>query len=132
MFAKIHVAEIPWKDGLPIGLYDLVHSSSTYKSIGFGYRFVNGKTAEPISGRTIARLLMSHGSEYTVYAHDAETVAALSLYLRGRGAVERADELDALLNVQTAPIADAAPEPVDQPADDIGTADTEPPRKARK
>lgn len=122
---SIHASEIPWKDGLPLGSYTLHHASPTYSTAGFGYDFENGRTKVPVGGRTLARLLASQGSEFTIFAGDEETSRLVASHLTLRGRHDRAAEVLGghgahetvrVAEARSAPeVAEASPEQYEQP-----------------
>ena len=110
----LSIFDLPQDDGaLPGGLWNVQLADALTDAFA-GARFEDGRNVEPLTGRALKRLCC---------------------FQRVVGAVRvegDACDLGDVSALKPAPVADAAPEPADQPADDIGTADTEPPRKARK
>lgn len=91
--------DLPRKDGFAQGRYHLTHKHDSYQASGYGFRFENGKTVEPLSGRPLMLLLMSAGVDFTIEAADDETRIGILDHLRDRGHTARLAQLTEAFNV---------------------------------
>jgi hypothetical protein len=114
--------------GMPHGAYVAVHASPAYALNGFGFAFEGGRTGV-IDGKACARIFYGLGASVLFEPADDETKRAVLDHARNYGKAARADELEALY----------FPKPAASLRDseslaaqlDIGTADTEPPKKGK-
>ena len=105
--------DLPRKDGVPVGAYHLQHKLSDFAKSGFGFSFANGRTVEPITGRSLLRILYASGSDFTVEPADEDTARAIWRFLSERGTPsERMEEVGAFFTSLFAPTRDEEAERV--------------------
>lgn len=90
--------DLPRKDGFAQGRYHLTHKLDSYQAYGYGFRFENGNTVEPLSGRPLMLLLMSQGIDFTIEPADDETRIGILDHLRDRGHTARLAQLEQAFN----------------------------------
>lgn len=69
----LQLSQLPRKDLLVTGQFFAVHRSDSFTLDGFGFRFRDGRTIEPVTGRTCDRLHAAYGTDVTFIPADAET-----------------------------------------------------------